>query len=63
MVQMKDMKLKSEVYKENQMVTCIREGDTAWWRGEFGELGELGELGNRELPTKLCAGCNYEVAG
>ena len=31
MVETNDMKLKSsEVYKENQMVTCIREGDTAW---------------------------------
>ena len=45
MVQMKDMKLKSEVYKENQMVTCIREGDTAWWRWEFGEFGGVGRVG------------------
>ena len=29
MVQMNDMKLKSEVYKKNQIVTCIKEGDTA----------------------------------
>ena len=31
MVQTKDMKLKSEVYKENQRKSCTREGGTAWW--------------------------------
>ena len=29
MFETNDMKLKAKVYKENQMLTCIREGDTA----------------------------------